>query len=421
MRPPPDSDAWPRLCAVLPADQDRQTQSCRHWPDGTQSSAVTSQNVVPKILYLATEDWFFYRHFLPMGRAATAAGFNITVAARPSAAVERIVAEGFKFVECDNDRASIRPLEVLRSIARMASIVRAEKPDIVHCISIRTALLGGVAARLTGARVTVLAPTGLGDLWLRQGVAVRLARAVTRLVLGRLFRRPGTHYLFENPDDPLEFGLNTADLDVTIVNGPGVDPAEFAESAEPPGPTLKVAIVARMLKPKGIAEAVAATLEARSRGVPVELHLFGLPDPSNRLSFTEDDLKDWGKHGGIHWHGQTTDAAGVYREHHVAMLLSYREGLPRALVEAAAIGRPIIATDVAGCREVVRDGIEGFLVKPGDIESVRLALARLAEDAELRARMGRAARNRFEERFTEASVRSTITELYQRLLHKHAF
>ena len=370
---------------------------------------------MPKVLYLATEDWFFCRHFLPMGRAAAAAGFDVTVAARPSTAVENILAEGFKFVVCNNDRASIGPLEVLRSVARMVSIVREEKPDIVHCISIRTALLGGAAARLAGARAIVLAPTGLGDLWLRQGIVVRLARAVTRFTLSRLFRRRGTHYLFENTDDPREFGLEPGDLDVTIVNGSGVDPAEFAWSAEPPGPTLKVAIVARMLKPKGIAEAVAATLEARSRGVPVELHLFGLPDPSNRLSYSEEDLKQWAAKCGVHWHGQTTDTAAVYREHHVAMLLSYREGLPRTLVEAAAIGRPIIATDVAGCREVVRDGIEGFLVKPGDIESICLALARLAGEKELRAHMGKAARKRFEERFTEAAVRSTIMDLYQRL------
>ena len=376
---------------------------------------------MPKVLYLATEDWFFCRHFLPMGRAATAAGFNVTVAARPSAAVERIVAEGFKFVACNNDRASLGLLEVLRSMAKMISIVRAEKPDIVHCISIRTALLGGAAARLAGARVIVLAPTGLGDLWLRQGVVVRIARAVTRIALSRFFRRPGTHYLFENSDDLREFGLEPRDPDVTIVNGAGVNPAEFAWSAEPPGPPLKVAIVARMLKPKGIAEAVAATLEARSRGVPVELHLFGLPDPSNRLSYTEDDLKRWAENGGVYWHGQATDVAAVYRQHHVGMLLSYREGLPRTLVEAAAIGRPIIATDVAGCREIVRDGIEGLLVKPGDVESVCLALARLAEDKTLRAQMGNAARTRFEERFTEAAVCSTIIDLYQRLLPENAF
>ena len=171
-----------------------------------------------------------------------------------------------------------------------------------------------------------------------------------------------------------------------------------------------------MLKPKGIAEAVMATLQARARGVPVELHLFGMPDPANRLSFREEDLKRWTASCGIHWHGQTTDAAAVYRDHNVAMLLSYREGLPRTLVEAAAIGRPILTTDVAGCREVVRDGVEGFLVRPGDIEGASLALARLAGDEGLRARMGQAARTRFEERFAEEAVRSTITRLYRNML-----
>ena len=371
---------------------------------------------MPKVLYLATEDWFFCRHFLPMGRAAASAGFDVTVAAKASTAIERIRAEGFTFVACNNNRRSLGVFEIVRSVARIAAIIRAEKPDIVHCISIRTALLGGAAARLAGARLLVLAPTGLGDLWLRQGIVVSLARGITRFALSRFFRRSGTHYLFENTDDLREFGLKADDIDVTIVNGAGVNPDEFAKSDEPPAKILKVAVVARMLKPKGIAEAVAATLQARSRGTPVELHLFGLPDPSNRLSYAEDDLKQWADHCGIYWHGQTKDPAAVYRQHHVAMLLSYREGLPRTLVEAAAIGRPIITTDVAGCREVVRDEIEGFLVTPGDLERVCLLLARLAEDEDLRARMGRAARQRFEERFTEAAVCSTVTDLYQRLI-----
>ena len=370
---------------------------------------------MPKILYLVTEDWFFCRHFLPMGRAARSAGFDVTVAARASAAAPQIISEGFRFVEFHNDRGSLGLFEALRNIGRLAAIVRAERPDIVHCISIRMALLGGIATRMGGTRTIVLAPTGLGGLWVRQDPLARLARLTARLALGYGLRRPGTHYLFENVEDPAEFWMNAADSDVSIVDGAGVDPVAFSFSEQPPAPPVKVAIVARMLKSKGIPEAVQATLLARSRGVPVELHLFGQPDPPNRLSVTGEALQAWTANPGIYWHGYTTDSAGVYRDHHVGMLLSWGgEGLPRTLVEAAATGRPILSTDVPGCRELVRDGIEGFLVRPRDVEGTSLALARLAEDRDLRARMGAAARTRFDERFTEHAVRSTMVRLYER-------
>jgi glycosyltransferase involved in cell wall biosynthesis len=371
---------------------------------------------MPKLLYLATEDWAFCQHFLPMARAAKNDGFHVVVAARGSAARDRITSEGFRFVPLDNVRGSFGPRTILRSIAQMAAVVRAERPDIVHCISLRVVLLGGIAARMARANKVVLAVTGLGHLWVQDGPIERLARPITRFAVGRWLRRPGTYYLFENPDDPREFNLDLADPRVVIVDGAGVDPIAFAPSPEPVAPPIKVAVIARMLKPKGIAEAVAATQLARARGAPVELHLFGTPDPGNRTSYTEADLRRWSELSGVFWHGQTADPAAVYRDHHIAMLLSHREGLPKTLVEAAAIGRPIVTTDVAGCREVARDGIEGFCVPRGDVEATAMALARLAGDAGLRARMGKAARERFEERFTEERVQAAIAKLYRNLM-----
>jgi glycosyltransferase involved in cell wall biosynthesis len=221
--------------------------------------------------------------------------------------------------------------------------------------------------------------------------------------------------LFENADDPAEFGLDAAD-GVTLVGGAGVDPVEFHVALEPPAPPVKLAVVARMVRTKGIAEAVAAIHLARAQGAPVELHLFGPPDPSNRRSFTEAELREWSAQPGIHWHGSTEDIARVWREQHVAMLLSYREGLPRCLVEAAAVGRPIVASDVTGCRELVRDGVEGYLVPLGDIGAAATAVARLASDAGLRARLGAAAHRRFRERFTEDAVKGVVGGLYRSIL-----
>jgi glycosyltransferase involved in cell wall biosynthesis len=366
---------------------------------------------MPKLLYLITEDWFFVSHFLPMARAARAAGFEVAVATRVRQHGERIAAEGCRVIPLENERRSFGPFEALRGFFRIARIVRQEKPDIVHCIALRMVVLGGLAARWGGARNLVLAPTGLGHLWIDGGWRERVARGFARIAAGRWLRRPGTRYLFENSDDPREFGLGPDDA-VTIVPGAGVRPDEFPPAPEPPAPPLKAAVVARMIWPKGISEAVAAVKRARALGADVTLDLYGPPDLSNRRTCTEAELQALAEPG-IRWHGRIADIAAVWREHHVAMLLTwYREGVPRSIIEAAAAGRPIITTDVPGCRDLVRDGIEGIVTAPRDVEAAAQALVRLAADPVLRARLGAAAHARFEERFTEEAVRRTVTALY---------
>jgi glycosyltransferase involved in cell wall biosynthesis len=368
---------------------------------------------MPKLLYLITEDWFFVSHFLPMARAARAAGFEVLVATRLRAHAAQIAAEGIRVVSLESERRSLGVVEILRSVLRMRAIVRTERPDIVHCIALRMVVLGGLAAKLAGAKAVVLAPTGLGHLWIENGPVERLARVLTRFVVGRWLRGARTRYLFENRDDPREFGLDPDGADVTLVGGAGV-PA-FAPMPEPPAPPVRVAVVGRMLRPKGIAEAVAATRRARALGADVELSLYGAPDSSNRRSFTEAELRAWSAEPGVKWCGRTDDVAEVWRQHHVAMLLSYREGTPRSLVEAAAAGRPMVATDVPGCREVVRDGIEGMLVPAHDSEQAARALVRLAADPALRNRMGAAAQARFREVFTEEAVQRVVRRLYEAL------
>src|ERR1043165_918508 len=294
-----------------------------------------------KLLYLITEDWFFVSHFLPMARTAEAAGFEVVVATRVRNHGSRIEAEGFRVVSLENERRSLGLIEALRGFFRIVRIVRTERPDIVHCVALRMVAIGGLAAKLGGAKRLVLAPTGLGLLWSEESSFNRFVRGVLRFILGHLLRGKNTHYLFENTDDPREFGLEKSPA-VTIVPGAGVAPEEFQPSADPPTPPLKVAVVARMIEAKGIADAVEAVQRARALGAPVELDLYGAPDPSNRRSCSENDLRQWSEEPGIRWNGSTREVADVWRTHHVAMLLTwYREGVPRSLIEAAASGRPI--------------------------------------------------------------------------------
>ena len=371
---------------------------------------------MPKILYLVTEDWFFASHFLPMARAAREAGLDVAVATRIHQHQGQISAEGIRLVAYDSSRGSVSVVRGLRELLQTLSIVRRERPDIIHCIALRPVLFGGLVARWLGIKAVVLAPTGLGHLWIEDGFGVRALRSAVRFIVGTILRGPRTRYLFENRDDPVEFGLDPAGSNVTIVGGAGVDPAQFPPSPEPPAPPVKFAVVARMIRPKGIAEAVEAIQRVRAGGVQAELHLFGASDPSNRSAIPDDVLRAWCAKPGIHWHTHVDDVARVWREHHAALLLTYREGMPRALIEAAAAGRPIITTDVAGCREVVRNGQEGLLVPARDVAAAASAIDTLARDAALRARLGAAAHARFQSRFTEEAVKRVVSDLYVSLL-----
>jgi Glycosyl transferases group 1/Glycosyl transferase 4-like len=370
---------------------------------------------MPKILYLVTEDWFFVSHFLPIARAAATAGLDVAVATRVADHATAIRKAGFRLIEIDSERGSMGPLKALRYLARAFAVIRDEDPDIVYCIGLRCVILGGIAAKLARVRGLALAPTGLGHLWLQHGVIASFTRSIVRVLVGSWLRGPRTRYVFENRDDPEEFRLGANDPDITILGGAGVDPDAFPMSPEPAAPPIRVAVVARMIRPKGIVDAIEAVVSARELGAAVELDLFGAPDPLNPTTLTEADLRGYSTKPGICWRGQAKDVAQVWREHNIALLLSHREGLPRTLVEAAACGRAIIATDVAGCREVVRNDKEGYLVPRGDINAAARALIALAASDGLRKEMGIAANARFRERFTEERVKTEIVKLYRSL------
>jgi glycosyltransferase involved in cell wall biosynthesis len=370
-----------------------------------------------KILFLATEDWFFASHFLPLVKAARDCALDVIVASRVDRHRNILEDSGCRVIALPIRRGKLGPVALIGEIAAVLQTIRNERPDIVHCIALRMVILGGIASRLAGVRRVILAITGLGTLWLNQDGLSIGARAVVRAIVRGLARR-GAVAVFENHDDPHEFGLEPGADNVAIVPGAGVSATAFRPAPEPPSPPVKFAIVSRMLRTKGIAEAVAAASQLRAE--TIELHLFGSPDPTNRDSCTENELRAFAAEPNIFWHGPTDDVARVWQEHHVAVLLSYREGLPRALVEAAAAGRPIIATDVPGCREVIRDGVEGLLVPPKDADAAVSAMRRLAASTTLRQQMGDAARDRFEREFTERGVREKVGALYRRLVGEGA-
>ncbi len=385
-------------------------------PVNSSSETEVPETLGRKLVFVVTEDWFFASHFLPMVRAAREMGLAVTVVTRVRAHREVIEALGAKVVPLDIERRSLNPITMGDASGQLAAILKAEKADLVHCIALKGILLGGFAATLAGVGRRVYALTGLGFIGARTDTVGRLSQRAIR-VLMRGLQTGRTRYVFENTDDPKLLGLHPMGARVTILGGAGVDPEALKPEPLPPQPPLKVAVVARMLWSKGIDVAVEAVRMARAKGVPVELSLYGAPDPSNPKAIPEETLKAWSAEPGIAWHGATRDIAGVWREHHVACLPSRGgEGLPRTLLEAAACGRAIVTTDVPGCRTLVRHDVEGLLVPPGDAASLSEALATLSQEPDRVARMGEAARARVLDGFTERDVMDSVKELYRSML-----
>jgi glycosyltransferase involved in cell wall biosynthesis len=371
-----------------------------------------------RLAFVVTEDWFFVSHFLPMARAAVELGFEVAVITRVRNHRAEIEAVGARVIPLDAERSSLNPMAAGYAAGQLASILKAWRPDIVHCIALRSILVGGAACAMAGIDARVYALTGLGLIGARTDPVGRLARRAIRVLLRGVLESRNTHYLFENEDDPRLLGLDPADASrVTIVGGAGIDPDHVLPQPMPPAPPLRIAIVARMLWSKGIDKAVEAVRQARAGGAAIELSLYGAPDPSNRRAIPEATLRAWSAEPGIAWHGPTSDIAAVWRDHHVCCLPSRGgEGLPRTLLEGAAAGRALVTTDVPGCRRLVRDGIEGLVVPPDDPAALARAFTSLANDPDRVARMGEAARTRVLDGFTERAVMDQVKALYGSML-----
>lgn len=380
----------------------------------------------PKLLFLVTEDWYFCSHRLAVARAARAAGFDVAVATRVRAHADRICDEGFALHPLGWRRRGDGLLGAKRAISEIAMLYSSERPDLVHHIALKPVLFGGVALRLAfpnkkGAPVAIDSVMGLGSGFSAGSFAAMLRRPSLGVALRFAGRDRGV-IIVQNPEDrDALVARGIAPQRIEIIRGSGVDCEHFQPQPDPAGATVTVGLVSRMLRDKGVLDAVAAIHLLRKRGHAVELLLAGPTDPDNRGSLTAEALNSLAEDPGIEWLGPVPDVRDVWRRAAIALLPStYGEGVPKTLLEAAACARPIVASDAPGCREVVRPGETGLLVTPGDIDGLAAAIAALARDPLRRTAMGRAARALVECEFTEAIVACQTLAIYQAALHRRA-
>lgn len=373
------------------------------------TARVPAATPARRIVYLVTEDWYFLSHRLPMARAARDAGYDVHVLTRVDRGRERIEAEGFTLHHIDLERGFRRLRELVAASLAVRRRLRRIRPDLLHNVALQPVIVGSLAS--IGLKHPVVnAVAGLGALFtLRKSP---FQTAVRRLIVALLNRRRA-RTLVQNPDDRdtlKRWGIR-ADT-IALIPGSGVDIDRFVPAPEPNGP-FTAAYVGRMLGYKGVRTLVAAWGILRARGHGFRLILAGTPDERNPTSIPESEIVDWCRHGDIEWRGKVEDVRTVWADAHVGVLPSESEGLPLSLLEAAACGRPVIAGDAPGCREIARPGVNGALVAIGDAHGLADAIEAMAADAALRARYGSESRRLTVAEFSSATIQREITALYR--------
>ena len=372
----------------------------------------------PRLLFVVTEDWYFVSHRLPLAIAARDAGYRVAVATRVQDHREPITKAGIELVELKRwRRSSLNPLREFLAVAELTAVMRRWRPNIVHLVALKPVLYGGLAARLAGATVRVNALAGLGYVFVQGRTLARLLRPLVKLAFRWSLGGERVVTIVQNPDDRgLLVRERLVDVaHVRLIRGSGVDLDRFCASELPAGRPI-VLLMSRMLWDKGVAEFVEAARIARERGADARFVLVGDPDPENPAAIPRELLQRWSDSSVVEWWGQRSDAPAVLAQARIVVLPSFREGLPKVLLEAAASGRPMIATDVPGCREVVDPGVTGVLVPPRDASGLAHAILALLDDPERCRRMGAWARELAEREFGIEAVVSRTLDVYRECL-----
>jgi glycosyltransferase involved in cell wall biosynthesis len=371
----------------------------------------------PRLLFLVASDWYFLCHRLSLGLAAQAAGYDVTIVTPKGPYTAQIEAAGLRHVPLAMDRQGRNPLSDLDTIRRLVELYRRERPDVVHHVAIKPMIYGTVAAKAARVPAIVNAMPGMGYVFLNKDPLSRAIRVMVETSYKALLTAPNTRTILQNPDDLekwIAWGVMRRDR-VVLIRGAGVDTARFAPAPEPEGPCF-VVLPARLLKDKGVREFVEAARTLRAEGVPARFGLVGEPDLGNPASITPAEVAAWVSEGLVETLGWRDDMDRVHRDSHVTCLPSYGEGLPKALLEAAAAGRAIVSTDVPGCREVARHDENALLVPPRDAAALTAALRRVILDKELRQRLGARGREIALADFDQRQVARATLGVYAELL-----
>jgi len=372
-----------------------------------------------KLVYFINVDWYFNLHWLERAKASRSAGHEVHIVTQLTDPIYRKTFQeaGLILHEIELSRSSVSPFSLRRTFIQAKKIIGELQPDLLHCITVKPNIIGGLIARDTGIK-TIFNVTGVGLAFSSTKLTARLMKLAIVAFYRRILDRDHYRLIFENADDSdlfLDMGLGSTKTHV-VIPGAGVDIDKFSYTAPKnngEGP-LQVLFASRMLWDKGIQDLIDACQLLIKKGHRLQLNVAGLLDHDTRGAIPEKDILKWHERGYINWLGEISDMATLLKQSDVVVLPTYfREGVPRILIEAAACGRPCIATDVSGCRKVVLDGRTGYLVPTHSPQVIAEKLKLFLDDYSLVEKMGKEGRALVESTFEQSIVIEQIFQTYK--------
>jgi glycosyltransferase involved in cell wall biosynthesis len=380
---------------------------------------MNNEDRLVKVLLFANTEWYLYNFRQSLARALRDAHHEVLLVSPDGPYGEKLRELGFRWEPAPMVRRSLNPLREYALVQWLRRLIQREQVDLVHGFTIKPAVYGSLAARLAGVQARVNAVAGMGYVFTSNAPRALLLRPVVRRLMQYALDGDGARLILQNPDDAAMFSrarLVQADK-VRLIPGSGVDCSRFTPaSSSRTADRFRVVLPARLLWDKGVAEYVEASRLLRARGVPVDFLLAGEPDPGNPAAVPDHNIRGWVDEGLVQWLGHVKDMPALFHSVDAVVLPSYREGLPKGLIEAAACALPLVTTDVPGCREVVTHEKDGLLVPAKNARSLADAIARLQVDPDLCRRLGAAARDKALSQFDERSVIERTLGVYRELL-----
>jgi glycosyltransferase involved in cell wall biosynthesis len=375
-----------------------------------------------KVLLFANTEWYLFNFRQSLARALREAGHDVLLVSPPGPYGLKLRELGYRWEPAPMQRRSLNPLREYALVQWLRRLIALEKVDLVHAFTIKCAVYGSIAARLEHIPARVNAVAGMGYVFTSNDPLALVLRPVIRRLLRYALSGEGARLILQNPDDVDLFaraGLVRLD-EVRVIPGSGVDCSRFTPVSGPRSSgsegRFRIVLPARLLWDKGLTEYVAAARLLRQRGTAVDFLLAGEPDPGNPAAVPQRVIHRWVEEGLVQWLGHVADMPALFHSVDAVVLPSYREGLPKGLIEAAACALPLVTTDVPGCREVVTDGLDGLLVPVKDAVALADAITRLKDDPALCRRLGAAARRKALAEFEEHSVVERTLGVYRELV-----
>jgi len=368
-----------------------------------------------KLLIVVNELWFFHSHRLPLALGALKEGYDVYIVANGDKSLEDKVSNlGLKFHEVSFSRSSVNPFRELKVLISLFRVYRKINPDIVHHVTIKPIIYGGIVARIVKTKSVVNSISGLGHVFISQGLISKARKTIVKIIYRNLFKRDNVRAILQNPEErKILSKYNIIDFDRSfLIRGAGVDLETFSPVVEPSGPVV-VTLAARMIWEKGVGVYIDAIKILKDKGIKAKFILAGGVDYDYPGFIKKSVLDNWHESGIVTWVGHHNDVSKLYQETHIVCLPSfYSEGVPKSLIEAAASGRPIVTTDKPGCREIVIDNFNGLLVKPCDANSLARALEILIKNKSLRIEYGKNGRQLASGDFEVGSVVKSTLDVY---------